>query len=366
MAATESPSKSTPKTSLPENPVGLEGVAFMEFSCMPDSPQGAAYLDKIFKGFGLSKRYRHPDKKIELYEQNRIHALVNQEPGSHGRWFAERHGTSVCAMGWRVKDAKAAYDIALQRGAKPYQPQPGITVDLPFPAIHGIGDTLIYFVDGDWGVESLYGETFVPLDQPEEIPEKGFMFIDHLTNNVEKGTMAGWVDFYKGIFGFTEVRYFDIKGKKTGLTSFALRSPCGMFSIPINEGTEEKSQIEEYLREHHGAGIQHIAFLTNDLLDSLDHLESSGIETLDIDPDYYEEAFQRVPNVTEDREHIKRHQVLIDGDEEGYLLQIFTKNLFGPLFIEMIQRKNHHSFGEGNFGALFKSIERDQERRGVL
>jgi len=232
------------------------------------------------------------------------------------------------------------------------------------PAIYGIGDSLIHFVEpGDppgWLAE------FRAHDDPALVPDKGFVAIDHLTNNVRQGTMQQWASFYRDVFGFTEVRYFDIRGVKTGLTSYALRSPDGSFCIPINEGSEARSQIEEYLREYDGPGIQHLAFLTHDLLDSLDRLEGSGIETLDIDPSYYDAVFDRVPRVTEDRARIRRHKVLVDGDEDGYLLQIFTKNLIGPIFIELIQRKNHLSFGEGNFGALFRSIERDQERRGAL
>ena len=204
------------------------------------------------------------------------------------------------------------------------------------------------------------------LEAPYIQPDRGFLSVDHLTNNVYKGTMQTWADFYKNVFGFTEVRYFDIKGAKTGLTSYALRSPDGSFCIPINEGNESKSQIEEYLREYQGPGVQHLAFITRDILASLDAMEGSAIETLDIAPDYYEEAFQRVPDVREDKARIMAHNVLVDGDEQGYLLQIFTKNLFGPIFIEIIQRENNLSFGEGNFGALFRSIEKDQERRGVI
>ena len=178
--------------------------------------------------------------------------------------------------------------------------------------------------------------------------------------------MQTWADFYKTVFGFTEVRYFDIRGVATGLTSYALRSPDGSFCIPINEGSEEKSQIEEYLREYHGPGVQHLAFLTEDILGSLDKLDRQTIETLDIAPEYYAEVFERVPGVVEDHGRIQAHQVLVDGDERGYLLQIFTKNLFGPIFIEIIQRVHNQGFGEGNFKALFESIERDQARRGVL
>jgi 4-hydroxyphenylpyruvate dioxygenase len=206
----------------------------------------------------------------------------------------------------------------------------------------------------------------VKLETPELVPDKGFLALDHLTNNVEKGTMGTWASFYKSVFGFEEVRYFDIRGAKTGLTSYALRSPCGRFCIPINEADEKKSQINEYLDEYKGPGIQHLAFITTDILASLQKLEGSSIEMLDMDDAYYAEVFGRVPGVTEDKAEIRKRNVLVDGDAEGYLLQIFTKNLVGPIFIELIQRKNHASFGEGNFGALFRSIERDQERRGVL
>lgn len=345
-----------------QNPVGLQGLAFLEFT----GPNPAAF-DQTFKGFGLSKIRKHSDKNIWHYNQNAINFLLNQEKGGFAEDFGNKHGQSVCSMGFWVTNTQKAFDEAVRRGARSFDPK-GAHGDKEqaIPAVYGVGDSLIYFVEAGSDTDNYFTRDFQALPEPERVPDKGFQFVDHLTNNVYKGTMGTWSDFYKGVFGFTEIQYFDIKGKKTGLTSFALKSPCKTFSIPINEGNEEKSQIEEYLREYKGAGVQHIALATNDLLDSLDKLQGSGIETLDIDEDYYEEAFQRVPNVTEDRQRIQNHQVLIDGDEKGYLLQIFTKNLFGPVFIEMIQRKNHHAFGEGNFGALFKSIERDQERRGVL
>ena len=205
----------------------------------------------------------------------------------------------------------------------------------------------------------------MPLDNPTLVAPKGFLTIDHLTNNVERGTMGRWAGFYRDVFGFTEVRYFDIRGVKTGLTSYALRSPCGRFCIPINEADEARSQINEYLDEYKGPGIQHLAFLTEDILASLDALDGA-VETLDIDDDYYATVFDRVPGVIEDHAAIRRRNVLVDGDEHGYLLQIFTRNLVGPIFVEIIQRRNHLSFGEGNFGALFRSIERDQAKRGVF
>ena len=337
------------------NPAGLSGIEFVEFA----SPEPER-LDQLFREFGFSKLQRHRDLDIVLYRQNDMVFLINREASGQAAQFAKDHGPSICSMGWRVKDSEAALRESTTRGAEP------ATASHPYaaaPAIFGIGRSYIYFVDP---AKRDYLESFVDLDEQVVVKDKGFLAIDHLTNNVVKGTRDQWADFYKNIFGFTEVRYFDIRGAKTGLTSFALRSPDGSFCIPINEGTEEKSQIEEYLREYRGPGVQHLAFLTTDLLASLDSLEGSSIQTLDIDDEYYDTVYDRVPNVSEDRDRIRHHNVLVDGDDDGYLLQIFTKNIIGPIFIEMIQRKNHHSFGEGNFGALFRSIERDQQERGVL
>ncbi len=342
------------------NPTGLRGIEFVEFSTTePD------VMDAIWRAFGFSKVARHPSKAIDLHVQNDIRFVVNAEPGTFGAHFASLHGPSASAMGWRFADPDAAFQEAVRRGARPYEGEHGEPL-FDVPAIYGIGDSLIYFLGPDDVEGKRFEREFGPHPAARIQPGRGFLTIDHLTNNVEKGTMGAWADFYKNIFGFTEVRNFEIRGEKTGLTSYALRSPDGSFCIPINEGDESKSQIEEYLREYNGPGIQHIAFLTEDLLGSLDQMRGSGIEMLDIDDTYYEEVFDRVPNVTEDPERIKEHQVLVDGDDEGYLLQIFTRNLIGPIFIELIQRKNHQSFGEGNFGALFRSIERDQQRRGVL
>lgn len=338
------------------NPVGLCGIEFVEFvSPDPDS------LDRLFKAFGFSKTMRHATKAIDLYVQNDIVFLLNRDQRSFAASFAKLHGPSICSMGWRVRDAKAGVEAAVARGAR-RRPEGDLE---PLPAIFGIGDSLIYLVDNN-DANKWQRLGFVELDKPELVESKGFTVIDHLTNNVEKGTMKQWADFYKNVFGFTEVRYFDIRGVKTGLTSYALRSPDGSFCIPINEADEKKSQINEYLDEYKGPGIQHLAFLTDDILASLKKLEGTPISMLDIDDDYYASVYDRVPGVTEDRDEIRRRNVLVDGDEQGYLLQIFTKNLIGPIFIEIIQRKNHLSFGEGNFGALFRSIERDQAKRGVF
>jgi len=343
------------------NPCGLDGLDFVEF--VSNDP---ARLDALFKGFGFSKTMRHQSKPIDLYVQGDITFLVNREPNSFAASFGKLHGPSICSMGWRAKDAKRAHDVAVVRGARS-RPEGDFLVDgHPLPAIFGIGDSLIYFVDTYGKTDTWARRGFVALEQPERVADKGFIALDHLTNNVEKGTMGRWANFYKQVFGFEEVRYFDIRGAKTGLTSYALRSPCGRFCIPINEADEKKSQINEYLEEYHGPGIQHLAFITRDILASLKQLEGSPIEMLDMDDAYYAEVFERVPNVSEDKAEIKKRNVLVDGDAEGYLLQIFTKNLVGPIFIELIQRKNHSSFGEGNFGALFRSIEREQQKRGVF
>jgi 4-hydroxyphenylpyruvate dioxygenase len=346
-----------------ENPLGLRGIEFVEFT----SPEPAK-LDGLFTAIGFSRSKTHSDLDVDYYGQNGIHFLVNQQDEGFAADFRDAHGPSICSMGMRVDDAAAAFDEAVERGAKPATG----SFDFDFPAIFGIGDSLIYFIDrfdsadkrGEDG--NFFDDQFVDHPEPNEVESKGFYRIDHLTNNVFKGNRDVWSDFYKDVFGFEEIRYFDIKGKKTSLTSYALRSPCGTFCLPINEGNEEKSQIEEYLREYDGEGIQHIALMSDDLLKSLDEMKGGPVQTLDIADEYYENVFDRVPNVTEDHDRIKDHNVLVDGDEEGYLLQIFTKNVIGPIFFELIQRKEHESFGEGNFQALFESIERDQERRGVF
>ncbi len=343
------------------NPCGFRGLEFVEWAT--DDPGSMASL---FRDFGCARTGRHRSKAIDLFEQHDIHFLLNAEPGGFAASFYASHGPSISALGLRVDDARAAFEEAVRRGAQRFEPGGGAVGPYDLPAIYGIGDSLLYFVDR-WGERGRwYDAEFVAPDEADPTPSRGFLAIDHLTNNVPKGMLDTWADFYKGLFGFTEVRHFDIRGEQTGLYSFALRSPCKTFCIPINEGTEEKSQIEEYLREYNGPGVQHLAFLSDDLLGSLDAMRGSSVDFLDIDDEYYEAVFDRVPNVREDHTRIQSHQVLVDGDDDGYLLQIFTRNIVGPIFIELIQRRNHHSFGEGNFGALFRSIERDQERRGVL
>lgn len=341
-----------------ENPIGLRGIEFTEFCSSPDVD-----LEALFWGFGFSKTRRRPGKDITLFEQNDIHFLLNAEKAGFAASFSKKHGPAICSMAWRVDDPARALDAAVKRGARK---APDDVRDHPYPAIYGIGDSLIYFVPEPSSELTIYDRDFVAHKAPRLQPDKGFLRVDHLTNNVPPGEREIWTAFYKGIFGFTEVRYFDIKGVKTGLTSLALRSPDGSFCIPINQPKDDKDQIAEYLREYNGPGVQHLAFLTKDILGSLDQLAGSSIDTLNIDPEYYRDVFDRVPNVREDHGRIENHQVLVDGDEKGYLLQIFTKNIIGPIFIEIIQREEHFGFGEGNFGALFRSLEKDQEQRGVL
>jgi len=345
-------------TTSASNPCGLRGLAFLELAA-PDPDA----IHRLLLAFGFSRTMRHVTRPVDVYEQGAIRLLLDRSRTGFAAEFTAAHGPCICAMGWESDDANAAAATAIARGAERGRGDLARADGTALPAIRGIGDSLIYFVDprDTWTTLG-----FVPLDRPDRVPSKGFTAIDHLTNNVPRGELDRWARFYADTFAFTEVRYFDIKGVKTGLHSFALRSPCGTFCIPINEGTETGSQIDEYLELYRGPGIQHLAFLTDDILGSLRALEGTPIEFLDIDEEYYRDVFDRVPNVREDRAEIARRDVLVDGDADGYLLQIFTKNLIGPIFIELIQRRNHASFGEGNFGALFRSIERDQQRRGYL
>lgn len=346
----------------PENPLGLRGIQFAEFT----SPTPEK-LEDLFFAFGFSKIARHQSLDCELFQQNQIRFLLNKQKNTFSHEFEKLHGPSLSSMGWLFDSPQNAYEQALKAGAKPARKQDfQIRGYENLPAIEGIGGSLIYFLKNDRRGLGLADIGFDPLENPILRENKGFLAIDHLTNNVEKGKLGEWSDFYKDIFGFTEVRYFDIRGAKTGLKSYALQSPCQSFCIPINEGTEDASQINEYLREYKGSGVQHIAFTTEDIISSVQGIQTSKIETLDIDDEYYRSVFNRVPNVIENKQKLKDLNILVDGDESGYLLQIFTKNLIGPIFIEIIQRKNHNSFGEGNFGALFRSIERDQQKRGTL
>ena len=344
-----------------QNPIGLNGVDFIEYSG-PD----AHYFENIFKRYEFKEVGQVHGKNIRLFRQGDINYILNCEPHTFATDFAQIHGPCICATGFRVEDADHAFKTAVARGGRAYEGNEHQKGATPFPAIYGIGNSLIYFIDKK-NQKRLYEEVFQVSSEDQAPAGAGFQVIDHFTNNVPKGEMDKWCDFYKNILNFREARFFDIRGAKTGLLSKVMRSPCGKFSVPINEPTESKSQIQEYLDEYKGSGIQHVALLTNDIVKSLEKLKGSDIQFLTPPPhSYYDMLPDRVPGVTENLEVLENYAVLVDGDDHGYLLQIFTKNTFGPIFYELIQRKGHDGFGDGNFQALFDAIERDQTDRGYL
>ncbi|WP_322031756.1 4-hydroxyphenylpyruvate dioxygenase [Paraburkholderia sp. J76] len=355
-----------------DNPVGTDGFEFIEYTA-PD-PKA---LGKLFERMGFTAIARHRHKDVTLYRQGDINFIVNGEPDSFAQRFARLHGPSICAIAFRVQDAAKAYRHALELGAWGFDNKTG-PMELNIPAIKGIGDSLIYFVDrwrgkngaapGSIGDISIYDVDFEPIAGAEQNPVgHGLTYIDHLTHNVHRGRMAEWAEFYERLFNFREIRYFDIEGKVTGVKSKAMTSPCGKIRIPINEeGGEQAGQIQEYLDAYHGEGIQHIALGTNDIYRTVDGLRASNITLLDTIDTYYELVNRRIPGHTEPLDELKKRKILIDGMPEDLLLQIFTENQIGPIFFEIIQRKGNQGFGEGNFKALFESIELDQIRRGVV
>ncbi len=345
-----------------ENTVGTDGFEFVEYTA-PD----VAQLHALFEGMGFRAVARHRSKTVTLYRQGNVNFIVNAEPNSHGSRFAKAHGPSACAMAFRVRDAAKAYEKLIGTGAKPFHNQVG-PMELNIPAIEGIGGSVIYLVDR-YGERSIYDVDFVPADADRGFAHEGagLTEIDHVTHNVYRGNMNQWAGFYERLFNFREVRYFDIEGKLTGLKSRAMTSPDGKIRIPINESSDDKSQIEEYLHLYRGEGIQHIALATGDIYRSVEKLTAMGVAFQETPDTYYERIDDRLKAHGEDVPRMKRDGILIDGGaEQGLLLQIFTKNAIGPIFFEIIQRKGNQGFGEGNFRALFESIEADQIKRGVL
>ncbi len=338
-----------------ENPCGLDGCEFVEFA-----GTDTKILHETFKKLGFTLTGKHKKKDIYFYSHGSVKFIVNEEPDSFAKDFKDKHGASACAMGLRTLDAQKAYEKALKRGATPYINRKDIS---QFHAIYGIGNSLIYFVDYKDGINPFNKDFDF---NTADFNGLGVTYIDHLTNNVPASKMEKWCDFYSSIFNFKETRFFNIKGTSTGLISKVMSSPCQKLAIPINEPTDSKSQIQEYIDEYKGSGIQHIALGTNDIIKTITEMKKLNVDFLEVPDTYYNILKTRLPHVTEDIDKLKELKILVDGDEKGYLLQIFTKNLFGPIFIEIIQRKKHNGFGEGNFQALFDAIERDQKERGFL
>jgi len=354
-----------------ENPLGLDGFEFVEF-CAPEK----GVLEPVFTAMGFSLIARHRSKDVQLWRQGGINLIANYEPHSPAAYFAAEHGPSACGMGWRVRDAAKAYADAIGRGAEPVELRTG-PMELRLPAFRGIGGSIIYLIDRyeseDDGALSIYDIDFVYEPGVDKHPAgAGLQRIDHLTHNVYGGRMAHWAAFYERIAGFREIRYFDIKGEYTGLTSKAMTAPDGKIRIPLNEeGKAGGGQIDEFLRAYNGEGIQHIAFICDDLLATWDKLQACGTPFMTAPPEtYYEMLDERLPGHGEPVGELQRRGILLDGStrdgDPRLLLQIFSETQIGPVFFEFIQRKRDEGFGEGNFTALFESMERDQVRRGAL
>ena len=350
-----------------ENPMGLNGFEFVEFA----SPE-PGILAPVFEMLGFSAVARHRSKNVTLYRQGGINFIINDEPGSYAAYFAEEHGPSACGMAFRVADSHRAYDLALEKGAQPIEIPTG-PMELRLPAIKGIGGAPLYLIDRYEDGKSIYDIDFEFFEGVDRHPEGcGFTEIDHLTHNVYRGRMEFWANFYERLFNFREIRYFDIKGEYTGLLSKAMTAPDGKIRIPLNEeASQGAGQIEEFLMQYNGEGIQHIALICDDLISCWDRLQKRGVPFMTPPPDvYYEMLSERLPGHGEPIVELKPRGILLDGStgdgEPRLLLQIFSETMIGPVFFEFIQRKKDEGFGEGNFTALFESIERDQLNRGVL
>ena len=349
------------------NPMGLDGFEFVEFAAPT-----AGVIEPMLEAIGFTEVARHRSKDVVLYRQGEINFILNHEPHSAAAYFAAEHGPSACGLAFRVRDSHKAYNRALELGAQPLDMPTG-PMELRLPAIKGIGGAPLYLIDRFEDGKSIYDIDFEFLAGVDRHPPgHGLKIVDHLTHNVYRGRMAFWADFYERLFNFREIRYFDIQGEYTGLTSKALTAPDGKIRIPLNEESSKGAgQIEEFLMKFNGEGIQHIALLTDDILGTIDKLSMAGVPLMTAPNDiYYEMLEQRVPGHGQPIAELKTRGILLDGSTEGgkprLLLQIFSQTVLGPVFFEFIQRKGDDGFGEGNFRALFESIERDQVRRGVL
>jgi 4-hydroxyphenylpyruvate dioxygenase len=354
-------------TDLFDNPMGLMGFEFVEFA----SPEPNV-LEPMFEALGFTLVAKHRSKDVVLYRQGDINFIVNREPKSPAAYFAAEHGPSACGLAFRVRDSHQAYSRALELGAQPIEMPTG-PMELRLPAIKGIGGAPLYLIDRFEDGQSIYDIDFEFLPGVDKTPAgHGLKLIDHLTHNVYRGRMAHWAKFYETLFNFREIRYFDISGEYTGLTSKAMTAPDGKIRIPLNEESAKGGgQIEEFLLQFNGEGIQHVALLTDDLLSTVDNLQMAGIPLMTAPNEYYYEAIEtRLPGHGQPVSQIQARGILLDGTTQGgqkrLLLQIFSQPIFGPVFFEFIQRAGDEGFGEGNFKALFESLERDQIQRGAL
>ena len=349
-----------------DNPMGLDGFEFVEFSA-PDP----AVLDQVLRTLGFVPVAKHRSKEVTLYRQGQINFIINNEIGSYADYYGEEHGPGACGLAFRVRDSHMAYNRALELGAQPFDIPTG-PMELKLPAIKGIGGAPLYLIDRYAEGSSIYDIDFAFFADADPHPEGCLLTeIDHLTHNVYRGRMDYWAGFYEKLFNFKEIRYFDIKGQKTGLLSRAMSAPDGKIRIPLNEeASASTGQIEEFLMAYNGEGIQHIALSTPDIFATWDRLSENRVPFMTPPPDtYYEMLAERLPGHGEPVDEMQKRGILLDGSTDGevrLLLQIFTETLLGPVFFEIIQRKEDQGFGEGNFTALFESIERDQMRRGVL
>ncbi|HEY0198118.1 MAG TPA: 4-hydroxyphenylpyruvate dioxygenase [Rhodanobacter sp.] len=350
-----------------DNPMGIDGFEFVEFA----APEGrAGELHDLFRRMGFTAVLRHRKRPITVYRQNGVNLLVNEDPDSFAADFAKKHGPSACgfAIRFRKPDAEVLQTVLGNGGEQVDHKESSKAVNAA--VVKGIGDCMLYLIDRYGDVGSIYDADYEAIEGADQHPTGfGLTFIDHLTHNLYFGNMQKWSDYYERLFNFREIRYFDIKGAKTGLVSKAMTAPDGIVRIPLNESNDPKSQINEYLDAYHGEGIQHIACFTDDIYETVERMREQGVEFLDTPDAYFEVIDERVPNHGEDVPRLARNKILIDADRETHqrkLLQIFTQNNIGPIFFEIIQRKGNEGFGEGNFQALFESIERDQMKRGVL
>jgi 4-hydroxyphenylpyruvate dioxygenase len=346
-----------------ENPMGTAGFEFVEYS----SPEPLK-LEKLFIALGFTLVATHKSKQVKLFRQGDINFILNAQPGSYAEQFHKKHGPCACALGFRVQNALEAYKKAVSLNARPHNCNPGF-MELNIPAVEGVGGALLFFINL-YGEHNIYQIDFDFINHVDMSQNSvGLHSIDHVTHNVMQGGMDRWAHFYENLFNFKETRYFDIKGSFSGLYSRAMTSPDGQIRIPINESADDKSQIAEFIQKYNGSGIQHIALATDNIYKTVQKLRANGIDFLNTPDAYYNMIDNRLPGHNEDIPAMQKNKILVDGDpqhNQGLLLQIFTNTCIGPIFFEIIQRKGNTGFGEGNFQALFESIEQDQVERGTL